>query len=68
MVELGREIGWFEVEGKAGSKSKVCFFEAACVQQLDTWAEGTRQRQWMTWSDAKQVSKHEYMLRVLEQL
>jgi len=64
VVELRRQLGWFTCGGS--SQSRVCVFEAVCLEQLHAWAEGTRQRQWMPLQDAKQVCKHEYMQQVLQ--
>mmetsp|Transcript_91788 Transcript_91788/g.148192 ORF Transcript_91788/g.148192 Transcript_91788/m.148192 type:complete len:170 (-) Transcript_91788:721-1230(-) len=63
VVELRRQLGWFTCSGS--SKSRLCFFEAICLEQLHSWAEGTRLRQWMSLKDAEQMCKHDYMLKVL---
>ena len=66
VVELRRQIGWFNVVNSAGRMTtRLCVFEAACVEQLDSWAEGSRQRKWMPIEDAKACCKHEYMQEVL---
>ena len=57
--------GWFWCGGE--SKSQVCIFEAACLEQLDDWAEGReRKRVWVRLEDARLQCKHKYMEQVLD--